>query len=160
MVATPNSIFSNFIFVSPSHHDFGCDKWRLYCGTLEDQAIYLNVQNWCGFSFYFLFPFFLFRYAYSFLFWYLEYLYLYIFLYFYFWIIVRYWIIGQPTLQYIFLGLFWLFCRWGLGINCILPSHTLYSLHECGSIPESVLLKIKGDCVVVPRWMYYCENPN
>jgi len=79
-------------------------------------------------------------------------------------VIARYWILGQTTLLYIFLGLFWLFCRWGFGYKCnpLSHTHTFCSLHEWGPIPGSELLRIREDCVVVPQWMYlptgHCEN--
>ena len=43
-------------------------------------------------------------------------------------------------------------------------THTFCSLHERGPILGSKLLRIRGDCVVVPQWMYFpsdhCENPS
>jgi len=39
-----------------------------------------------------------------------------------------------------------------------LDTHIFCSLHEWGPIPKSELLRIRRDCVVVSRWMYFASG--
>jgi len=143
MVATPNSVFTNFIFwfVVPSR--FWLRQMATPLGTLESQTIYLDVQDWCGFSSYFFFSHYFFGYAF--------------FIFFYKIIVCVY--------SIFFIFVFGIIARCGFRYALYSPfTHTFYSLHEWGPIPRSELLRIRGDCVAMSQWMYFpsghCENPS
>jgi len=55
MVATPNSIFTNFYFWFVVSLRFRLRQMATPLGMLKGQAIYLDMQNGCGFSSYFFF---------------------------------------------------------------------------------------------------------
>jgi len=129
----------NFWFAVPSQ--FRLWQMATPLGTVESPTIYLDVQNWCGFFFIFFLP--------------LPFL---IFL-----SLFDMW--NYCMCMFFFILVFGIIARCGFGYTLYSPfTHTFCSLYEWGFIPGSELLRIRGDCVAVPQWMYFpsghCENPN
>ena len=72
-------------------------------------------------------------------------------------------------IEYVYILLYfgiWNNCQVWVGVYIVFSLHinTFCSLNEWGPIPGSELLRIKGDCVAVSRWMYFpsghYENPS